>query len=72
MQIGSILREISSTSLVSLPVDAPIKVEDLLTENEVCATLHLSTWILGHVRKNALENENNKKKSLYGNTELYL
>ncbi|KAL2306085.1 hypothetical protein Nmel_003990 [Mimus melanotis] len=34
VQIGSILNEISTTSLVSLPVDAPIKTEDLLTENE--------------------------------------
>ncbi|NWR45019.1 DYH8 protein, partial [Regulus satrapa] len=34
VQIGSMLKEISSTSLVSLPVDAPIKIEDLLTDNE--------------------------------------
>ncbi|NXB52763.1 DYH8 protein, partial [Leucopsar rothschildi] len=34
VQIGSILKEISSTSLVSLPADAPIKTEDLLNENE--------------------------------------
>ncbi|NXC02597.1 DYH8 protein, partial [Orthonyx spaldingii] len=34
VQIGSILKEISSTSLVSLPVDGPIEIEDLLTDNE--------------------------------------
>ncbi|NXA78248.1 DYH8 protein, partial [Thryothorus ludovicianus] len=34
VRIGSILKEISSTSLVSLPVDSPIKIEDLLTDNE--------------------------------------
>ncbi|NWW66587.1 DYH8 protein, partial [Ifrita kowaldi] len=34
VQIGSLLKEISSTSLVSLPVDGPIKIEDLLTDNE--------------------------------------
>ncbi|RLW06918.1 hypothetical protein DV515_00004295, partial [Chloebia gouldiae] len=34
VRIGSILKEISSTSLVSLPVDGPIKIEDLLTDNE--------------------------------------
>uniref|UniRef100_A0A8C3MSF3 Uncharacterized protein n=1 Tax=Geospiza parvula TaxID=87175 RepID=A0A8C3MSF3_GEOPR len=42
VRIGTILKEISSTSLVSLPVDGAIKIEDLLTDNEVCATLHLS------------------------------
>lgn len=62
MRIGTILKEISKTSLVSLPVDGAIKIEDLLTENEVCATLHLSTWILEHVRKNVLVNENKTKK----------
>ncbi|NXH29664.1 DYH8 protein, partial [Myiagra hebetior] len=34
VQIGSLLKEISSTSLVSLPVDGPIEIEDLLTDNE--------------------------------------
>ncbi|NXD51798.1 DYH8 protein, partial [Corvus moneduloides] len=34
VQIGSLLKEISSTSLLSLPVDGPIKIEDLLTDNE--------------------------------------
>ncbi|NXY56258.1 DYH8 protein, partial [Callaeas wilsoni] len=34
VRIGSILKEISSTSLVSLPVDGPIKIEDLLADNE--------------------------------------
>ncbi|NXH84859.1 DYH8 protein, partial [Edolisoma coerulescens] len=34
VQIGSLLKEISSTSLVSLPVDGPIKIEDLLADNE--------------------------------------
>ncbi|NXO33744.1 DYH8 protein, partial [Locustella ochotensis] len=34
VRIGLILKEISRTSLVSLPVDAPIEVEDLLTDNE--------------------------------------
>lgn len=62
MQIGSLLKEISSTSLVSLPVDGPIEIKDLLTDNEVCATLYLSTWIQWHVRKNALVNENKTKK----------
>lgn len=51
MRIGTILKEISKTSLVSLPVDGAIKIEELLTDNEVCATLYISTWILGHVRK---------------------
>uniref|UniRef100_A0A8C9NK88 Dynein axonemal heavy chain 8 n=1 Tax=Serinus canaria TaxID=9135 RepID=A0A8C9NK88_SERCA len=36
VRIGTILKEISKTSLVSLPVDSAIKIEDLLTENEVC------------------------------------
>ncbi|NWV39501.1 DYH8 protein, partial [Grantiella picta] len=35
VQIGSILKEIASTSLVSLPVDAPMKLEDVLADNEV-------------------------------------
>ncbi|NXH93693.1 DYH8 protein, partial [Pachycephala philippinensis] len=35
VQIGTLLREISSTSLVSLPVDGPIEIKDLLTDNEV-------------------------------------
>ncbi|NXR71486.1 DYH8 protein, partial [Pycnonotus jocosus] len=34
VRIGLLLKEISSTSLVSLPVDGPIKIEDLLTDNE--------------------------------------
>ncbi|NXN78965.1 DYH8 protein, partial [Bombycilla garrulus] len=34
VRIGLILNEISSTSLISLPVDGPIKIEDLLTDNE--------------------------------------
>ncbi|NXT63912.1 DYH8 protein, partial [Chaetops frenatus] len=34
VRIGLILKEISSTSLVNLPVDGPIKIEDLLTDNE--------------------------------------
>ncbi|NXS80190.1 DYH8 protein, partial [Erpornis zantholeuca] len=34
VQIGSLLDEISSTSLVSLPVGGPVEVEDLLTDNE--------------------------------------
>ncbi|NXB25725.1 DYH8 protein, partial [Rhagologus leucostigma] len=34
VQIGSLLKEISSTSLVSLPVDGPIEIKDLLTDNE--------------------------------------
>ncbi|NXE58453.1 DYH8 protein, partial [Calcarius ornatus] len=34
VRIGTILKEISNTSLVSLPVDGAIKIEDLLTDNE--------------------------------------
>ncbi|NXR45576.1 DYH8 protein, partial [Hippolais icterina] len=34
VRIGLILKEISRTSLVSLPVDSPIKIEDLLADNE--------------------------------------
>ncbi|NXU46526.1 DYH8 protein, partial [Drymodes brunneopygia] len=34
VRIGLILKEIASTSLVSLPVDGPIEIEDLLTDNE--------------------------------------
>ncbi|NXW67144.1 DYH8 protein, partial [Hirundo rustica] len=34
VRIGLILKEISLTSLVSLPADGPIKIEDLLTDNE--------------------------------------
>ncbi|NWI40441.1 DYH8 protein, partial [Picathartes gymnocephalus] len=34
VRIGLILKEISSTSLVILPVDGPIEIEDLLTDNE--------------------------------------
>ncbi|CAN8203477.1 unnamed protein product [Coccothraustes coccothraustes] len=34
VRIGTILKEISRTSLVSLPVDGAIKIEDLLTDNE--------------------------------------
>ncbi|NWV93011.1 DYH8 protein, partial [Machaerirhynchus nigripectus] len=34
VQIGSLLKEISTTSLVSLPVDGPIEIKDLLTDNE--------------------------------------
>ncbi|NXV03318.1 DYH8 protein, partial [Cettia cetti] len=34
VRIGLLLKEISHTSLVSLPVDGPIKIEDLLTDNE--------------------------------------
>ncbi|NXP40789.1 DYH8 protein, partial [Leiothrix lutea] len=34
VRIGLLLKEISSTSLVSLPVDGSIKIEDLLADNE--------------------------------------
>ncbi|NXU62099.1 DYH8 protein, partial [Horornis vulcanius] len=34
VRIGLLLKEISRTSLVSLPVDGPIKIEDLLADNE--------------------------------------
>ncbi|NWT51238.1 DYH8 protein, partial [Erythrocercus mccallii] len=34
VRIGLLLEEISQTSLVSLPVDGPIKIEDLLIDNE--------------------------------------
>ncbi|NXY25637.1 DYH8 protein, partial [Atrichornis clamosus] len=34
VQIGSILQEIASTSLIILPVDSPIEVENMLTQNE--------------------------------------
>ncbi|XP_064563086.1 dynein axonemal heavy chain 8 [Zonotrichia leucophrys gambelii] len=34
VRIGTLLEEISSTSLVSLPVDDALKIEDLLTDNE--------------------------------------
>lgn len=41
MHINLILKEIANTLLIVLPVDGPIKVEDILISNEVCATLHL-------------------------------
>ena len=53
VQIDLILKEISNTLLIVLP-DGPMKVENILTCNEVCATLQLWTWILEHYRNNAL------------------
>lgn len=40
VRIDLILKEISNTLLIVLPVDDPIKVDDMLTSNEVCAALH--------------------------------
>jgi len=40
VQIDLILKEISNTLLIVLP-DGPMKVENILTCNEVCATLQL-------------------------------
>ncbi|NXM47653.1 DYH8 protein, partial [Gymnorhina tibicen] len=34
VQIGSLLKEISSTSLISLPVDGTVEIKDLLADNE--------------------------------------
>lgn len=54
VRIDLILKEISNTLLIALPVDGPIKVEDMLTRNEVCAALHPLTRILECVTSNLL------------------